>query len=59
MDWDGSKDVSLDEWLDSWTPELMDEGIAIAVFQTPEGFGVPVSPDRLAEDLEAELAKMV
>jgi len=37
----------------------MDEGIAIAVFQTPEGFGVPVSPDRLAEDLEAELAKMV
>ncbi len=58
--WEGMvpRSVQLEEWLEHWTAELVDGGTTVAVFQTPEGFGVPVLPERVAEDLETELARL-
>ena len=57
--WSGDKPVPLDvdEWVAGWLPDLEEDGIRVAVFQTPDDHGVGVAPKRLKMDLEAELAK--
>jgi hypothetical protein len=57
--WEGRtpEAIELDEWLNGWTPELIEAGRMVAVFPLPEGVAVPVHPERLAEDLRAELSR--
>ena len=43
--------VERDEWLDGWTPELVEAGRMAAGFPLPSGVAVPVHPERLAEGL--------
>jgi Protein of unknown function (DUF2750) len=47
--------VDIDRWVEEWLPDLDREGIRVAVFQTPDDQGVAVSPQRLKNDLDAEL----
>jgi hypothetical protein len=49
--------IDLDEWLDTWLPNLIEQGDKVAVFQTPTGKGLPVDPAQLRDDLEAELSR--
>lgn len=51
-------EIDVDDWLESWTPGMGEDGRSVAVFPTPAGRGVIVPPGRLAEDLEAELARL-
>jgi hypothetical protein len=57
--WQGEKPVPLDvdEWVAGWLPDLEEDGIRVAVFQTPDDQGVGVAPSRLKRDLDAELAQ--
>jgi hypothetical protein len=57
--WDGEQPVAIDidEWVEAWLPALEEDGIRVAVFQTPADQGVGVAPGRLKRDLEAELAQ--
>jgi hypothetical protein len=57
--WAGSapKPVDIDVWLDRWTPGMEKDHRAVAVFPTPQDRGIPVKPDRLAEDLREELSR--
>lgn len=48
--------IKLSEWLETWIPGLRKDGRLIAVFPTPDGKGVAISPDKLKEDLERELS---
>jgi hypothetical protein len=48
--------IDLSVWLERWTPGMMRDKRLVAVFQTPADTGVAVSPERLKEDLEAELS---
>lgn len=50
------REIELSEWLRAWIPGLRKDGRLIAVFSTPDGKGVGVSPDKLKEDLEQELS---
>lgn len=49
--------ISLDDWLEKWTPGLAGDGRLVAVFPV-DARGVVVTPKRLADDLGAELAKL-
>jgi hypothetical protein len=55
--WQGEKPVPIDvdEWVMGWLPQLEEDGIRVAVFQTPDDQGVGVAAGRLKRDLEAEL----
>jgi hypothetical protein len=57
--WRGEEPVPLDvdEWVAEWLPDLEEDGMRVAVFQTPDDEGVGVAPSRLKRDLEAELAQ--
>ncbi|MEE4211407.1 MAG: DUF2750 domain-containing protein [Parvularcula sp.] len=57
--WEGCypKEISLSDWLEEWTPDLLAAGHGAAVFPTSNNLGVPVSPQHLAKDLAAELEK--
>lgn len=48
--------IDIDEWVEAWLPRFNDEGLRIAVFQTPEDQGIGVSPQRLKRDVEKELS---
>ena len=50
--------IPLDVWLERWLPGMKRDLRAVAVFPVPNGSGVVVSTERLAEDLAAELAKL-
>ncbi|MBV7265144.1 DUF2750 domain-containing protein [Erythrobacter ani] len=52
-----AQEISISDWLHSWTPELVVKGRGVAVFPKTGDVGVSVDPQRLAEDLRAELAK--
>jgi hypothetical protein len=47
--------IDIDDWVQAWLPDLENDGMRIAVFQTPADEGVGVTPDRMKSDLEAEL----
>jgi hypothetical protein len=46
--------ISLDRWLNAWTPAMKKDDRAVAVFPVPSGQGVVVTADRLYDDLSAE-----
>ncbi len=48
--------ISLEKWLETYSPGLEDEGRQVAVFPAPQGAGIAVDPRRLKADLEAELS---
>ena len=48
--------IDVDEWVEAWTPQLIRDGLRVAVFQTPADEGSGVSPERLKRDLEQELS---
>lgn len=54
--WEGAEPglIDLDEWLNSWLPDLEARGQLVGVFPVPNGSGVPVEPGRIRGDLEAE-----
>jgi hypothetical protein len=55
--WEGTSPeaVPLDELLDDLLPLLAEDGIRVAIFPSPEGEGVLVTPEELRRDLKAEL----
>ena len=57
--WRGENSVAvdIDEWVEAWLPKLGEDGMRVAVFQTPDDQGVGVAPERLKRDLEDELAQ--
>jgi hypothetical protein len=54
MDKETSTNISLQDWLDKWLPGMMGDGRKVAVFPTPNGQGIVVSPSQLKDDLLAE-----
>ncbi|QNQ12067.1 DUF2750 domain-containing protein [Sphingomonas alpina] len=56
--WEGSapKLIELEVWMKRWISGAKRDGRLIAVFPIPQGLGIEVEPDRLAADLELELA---
>ncbi|MFC1466140.1 MAG: DUF2750 domain-containing protein [Candidatus Brachytrichaceae bacterium NZ_4S206] len=50
--------INLREWLESWLPQLLEEGRLVAVFPLPDDQAVFIAPDRLLIDLAEELAKV-
>jgi Protein of unknown function (DUF2750) len=46
--------IDVDEWVEAWTPKLIEDDLRVAVFQTVEDVGTGVSPERLKSDLERE-----
>lgn len=50
------REISVSDWLQSWTPELIVKRQSVAVFPNGDDLGVSVVPQRLAGDLRAELA---
>ena len=56
--WSGNEPRSIDlsAWLERWIPGMTRDRRLVAVFPTPSNRGVVVAPDRLKENLEAELS---
>jgi Protein of unknown function (DUF2750) len=52
------RSLELAEWMDKWLPGMMRDHRLVAVFPTPEGKGVVVTPERLRDDLEEELSRI-
>ena len=54
--WEGALPKAIDttSWLETWTPGMVRDGRAVAVFPTAAARGVVVPPDRLRDDLERE-----
>lgn len=50
------KPIEIAVWLERWIPGTARDGRRIAIFPTPEGNGVVVSPERLEADLRNELS---
>lgn len=48
--------IELRAWMKRWIPGMIKDKRNVAVFPTPSMQGVHVSPERLKNDLEAELA---
>lgn len=59
-DWCASEPTGVDvhEFIENWIPEIINDQRQIAVFPTPEGQGALVDPERLKNDLLAELARV-
>jgi hypothetical protein len=49
--------VPLDQWLNAWTEGLLRDQRLVAVFPTPAGEGVIVSPHEFAADLRREATR--
>lgn len=49
--------IELEDWLEKWLPGMSKDRRQLAVFPTPAGQGVVVSPERLRDDLLEELKK--
>jgi uncharacterized protein DUF2750 len=49
--------ISLEDWLEKWTPGMERDGRLVAVFPTPDRQSTPVEPQRLRQDLERELMR--
>jgi hypothetical protein len=49
--------ISLDDLMDTWLPNLSEEGSKVAVFPVLSGQGIVVEISRLREDLEVELER--
>jgi hypothetical protein len=60
-EWEGAEPVAIDvdEWVEAGAEVLEGDGLAVAVFPTPEGRGVAVAPARLKADLEEEQSKFL
>ena len=58
--WPGSesRSIELSIWKDRWLPGMLADGRLVAVFPTPGGKGVLVSPDQLTCDLNKEISLM-
>ncbi len=58
-DWNGAKAtvIPLDRWIEKWTPGMAADGRMVAVFPTVANRAVVVTPQRLHDDLQAELAQ--
>jgi hypothetical protein len=56
--WEGNvpKIIELEAWMERWVEGAKRDRRLVAVFPTPENRGIAVEPDRLAFDLELELA---
>jgi catechol 2,3-dioxygenase-like lactoylglutathione lyase family enzyme len=56
--WTGAtpESIDIDDWVEAWLPRLRDDGLRIAVFQTPNDQGVAVGTERLKADLEEDLS---
>jgi len=56
--WSGyePKAIGIHTWLERWVPGMLEDQRLVAVFPTPSGQGVLVSPDRFGEDLLQELS---
>ena len=54
MNKETSAKISLHDWLEKWLPGMMGDGRNVAVFPTPDGQGIVVSPSQLKDDLLAE-----
>jgi len=48
--------ISLSDWINRWIPGMTRDKRLVAVFPTPEGKGIVVSPDRIKDDLESEMS---
>ena len=48
--------IELDEWLDQWTPGMIEDKRLVVVFPTPDMRSTVVTPERLEADLRAELS---
>ncbi len=59
VDWDGAEAtaIPLDRWIEKWTPGMIRDGRKVAVFPTVSDRAVVVTPQRLHDDLQAELAQ--
>lgn len=57
--WPGAepREIALGDWLDRWIPGMIRDGRAVAVFPNRDGQGPVVPPERVAEDLDEELAQ--
>jgi Protein of unknown function (DUF2750) len=53
---DCPRSITLSDWLEKWIPGMQRDQRWVAIFPTPQGKGTPVTPERLKEDLEAELS---
>src|SRR5690349_12168233 len=51
------KKINLEDWFTKWTPGMEKDHRSVAVFPTMEGETTTVSPLRLRDDLQEELAK--
>jgi hypothetical protein len=49
--------IPLDDLMDALFPMLRQQSVAVAVFQTPRGRGVTMTPDDLQEMLASELER--
>jgi hypothetical protein len=60
-EWKGAEPVAVDvdEWVEGIAGQVERDGLAVAVFPTPEGRGVSVPPARLKADLEDEQSKFL
>jgi hypothetical protein len=50
--------ITVRDWLDAWTPGMLDAGRKVVVFPTSDDGGARIDPDVLAADLREELALM-
>ena len=59
-DWSRGKPASigLTAWLERWLPGMTADHRLIAVFPTPSGKGVTVTPERLKTDLESLIEEL-
>jgi hypothetical protein len=49
--------IEIDDWVEVWLPRLRDDGLRVAVFQSPDDEGVGVGAVRMRDDLESGLSK--
>ena len=49
------KKIELDAFIDKWIPGMKNDGLSLAIFQTPENKGIFVESDLILSDLENEL----
>jgi hypothetical protein len=59
-DWQGKepRPIRLRDWMEKWLPGMTRDHRLVAIFPTPDGKGIVVTPERLRRDLEEELSRM-
>ena len=59
-DWASASPTAIDvhDWVEEWLPNLSADGSLVAVFPTPLGKGVVVTPERLRDDIAHELSAL-